>query len=389
MRTGRRILLVIETSGGGSGRHVLDLAKTYVHRGHDVHIAYSGRRMEPWFARALHTLEGIHSVRIDMRRAPHPHDFVAFRQLRSYLDRAGPFDVIHGHSSKGGAMARLAGIGRGGVHIYTPHAFRTLDPMLKPWLRVLYAKAERLLARLGHGVINVSEEERLHALDLGLPAEQLFVVSNGLTLPTQPATRAEIRAELGLEDNQFAIGFVGRLVAQKAPERLIVAFASLYQRYPQARLVMLGDGPLRISVRNEAERLGVAPAICWRSNGNGFRFMAGFDAFAMPSLYEAFPYVLIEAAASGLPLVATPVGGTDALIDHGKNGLIVPHAETNSLTDALESLIAQPELCRHMGIASRRRAAAFTTSAMADATLAVYDQLTRRCQRPLVNDHTP
>jgi glycosyltransferase involved in cell wall biosynthesis len=117
--------------------------------------------------------------------------------------------------------------------------------------------------------------------------------------------------------------------------------------------------------------------------------MAGFDAFAMPSLYEAFPYVLIEAAASGLPLVATPVGGTDALIDHGKNGLIVPHAETNSLTDALESLIAQPELCRHMGIASRRRAAAFTTSAMADATLAVYDQLTRRCQRPLVNDHTP
>lgn len=382
MRHRSRILLALETSGGGSGRHVLDLAGQYSHRGHRVHIAFSGRRMEGWFRDELNTLSDVAHVQIDMRRAPHAKDVAALYRLRHYLKHAGPFDVIHGHSSKGGALARLAGLGLGGVRVYTPHAFRTLDPQLSRPARYLYGSIERGLARLSHGIINVSEEERAHAQQQGFPQDKLFVVDNGLALKAQPESRQQTRARLGLTSDIFCIGFVGRLVAQKAPERLIEAFALLHARFPKTRLVMLGDGPLTEPLHAQAERAGVAQAIVWQTHGSGFKLMPAFDVFVMPSLYEAFPYVIIEAAAAGLPLVATPVGGTRALIRPGENGAIVPHDQPQALADSLATLIEQPELRRRMGDKSREIAGAFTVTAMADATLRVYAQLAEQHARP-------
>src|SRR5438045_5689697 len=108
-----RVLLVVESSAAGTGRHVMDLAEGLLARGCEVHLIYSARRMDQMFADRLAKLPAMKRLSLPMRRNIHPGDFGIVRAVRRYLGEFGPFDLIHGHSSKGGAVARLAAIGRG------------------------------------------------------------------------------------------------------------------------------------------------------------------------------------------------------------------------------------------------------------------------------------
>ncbi len=125
-----RLLEVLEPSGGGSGRHFIDLCRGMHLRGHHVEAVYSPVRAEEGFIRELRAvgLPAVHAV--NMKRAPGPSDIPAFLALRRIMRHHGPFDIIHGHSSKAGALTRLRLPGRHVPRIYTPHAFRTLDPTL-------------------------------------------------------------------------------------------------------------------------------------------------------------------------------------------------------------------------------------------------------------------
>ena len=125
-----RILLVIESSGGGSARHTIDLANGLLRHGHSVELAYSPVRAEEWFETAVKNTPGLIAHRINMSRSPGLSDIGAVRSLRKLFAARERFDVVHGHSSKGGALIRLASIGFDHARIYTPHALVTLDPEL-------------------------------------------------------------------------------------------------------------------------------------------------------------------------------------------------------------------------------------------------------------------
>lgn len=178
-----RLLEVLEPSGGGSGRHMLDLCRGMIARGHHVEAVYSPLRAEEGFVRELKSLglAAVHSV--DMARSPGLSDIPAHRALTRIIGR-DRFDIIHGHSSKAGALTRLR---LPGVHIprvYTPHAFRTMDPGLGRLGHLIYGGIETLLARaFTDKLICVSEDEHRHALALGMPAEKLSVVVNGAAPP--------------------------------------------------------------------------------------------------------------------------------------------------------------------------------------------------------------
>jgi glycosyltransferase involved in cell wall biosynthesis len=137
--------------------------------------------------------------------------------------------------------------------------------------------------------------------------EKLHVVANGIT-QRRVGSRDEVRRQLNLDSDKLYIGFIGRLVHQKNPAILIEAFAGLAARFELVRLIMLGDGPLSASLHDMAARLGVTESIIWMTDIEGPTVMQALDVFVMPSRYEAFPYVLLEAAAAELPIVATPVG---------------------------------------------------------------------------------
>ncbi|MGH8602725.1 MAG: glycosyltransferase [Gammaproteobacteria bacterium] len=371
-----RILLVVETSGGGSGRHVVDLARELIHIGHEVHIVYSGTRIEQQFANEIKSLSGRQHT-IDMRRAPHPSDLLAIKRIREYCTRFGPFHIVHGHSSKGGALARLAGIGHGAIRVYTPHALRTLDPTLNRVMRWVYNTAELILSRISDGIILVSEEEKAHALANGFSQRKLFLVPNGIP-PADVMPRALTRRRLRLGEDDVCIGFVGRFVPQKAAHRLVSAFGCLASRFPLLRLVMVGEGPMQVELRHLAERCGVNERIIWLNNACGREIMPAFDIFVMPSLYEGFPYVLAEAAAAALPIVATPVGGTSAIVRDKVNGFLVGHTQQDELVKAIATLVEKPALRRKMGEVSRRIAETYTVQNMVGRTCEVYSEVLSR-----------
>jgi glycosyltransferase involved in cell wall biosynthesis len=304
-----RILLVIEPSGGGSGRHVVDLARALIQSGHQVSLIYSPRRADAGFetevaALSLHALE-----RLPMRREVGPWDIACLHALNRLIARLGPFEIAHGHSAKAGALVRLAHA-PGAARIYTSHALPMMGP---PGLSKMAAGvAEFLLARTGgDALIAVSEEEAAVARRWGLTPHRLHVVPNGLA--ALPSTdRQAARRALDLSDDALAVGFVGRLCAQKDPVRFAQAVRLANAADPRIVGVLIGDGDLVPAIHTAGGK-----AVRVMGGRDARSLMAGFDLFAMTSRYEAGSYALIEAAALGLPILTTDVGGVGHLIQAG------------------------------------------------------------------------
>jgi len=369
-----KILMLLETGGGGSGRHVIDLARGCLERGHVVHLIYSNIRIDPGFEESINDIPGLILKTIDMQRAPGLKDVAALVKLRRYIRQHGPFDIIHGHSSKAGALARLAVIGKHGASIYTPHAFRTLDPSLGALGRKVYIGIEFVLSHLTAALILVSTLELMHASAMGIDEKKLHVIPNGVD-PRPADSRQSLRGEYGVAENDVCVGFVGRYVAQKAPDRMLKAYSLVVSRCPSVKLVMLGDGQMEGQLRILANDLGISDKVIWIKSEDGVSFMPMFDIFVMPSLYEGFPYVLLEAAVSGLALVATNVGGASEIITHGRNGYILESGDPDELAGLIEHLANDGELRASMGRASKDMGAEFSVSAMVDKTLALYNKV--------------
>lgn len=369
------LLQVLEPSGGGSGRHFLDLCRSMQARGHAVTAIYSPVRAEDSFVAELKGLglTGVHAVA--MTRAPGPSDLAAWRRIKAISQDRGPFDIIHGHSSKAGALTRLGLPGRRTPVVYTPHAFRTMDPTLGSKGRLVFGGIERVLGqRFCDRVICVSRDEHGHALSLGIPDKRLSVVVNGVDRP-QGGQRAAIRTHFGIPPDALTYGFVGRLAPQKAPERLVEAFAEVAARQPSARLLMIGAGELAPVVRNLIVELGLEGRAFLDDSIPGPSAIDAFDVVVVPSRYDAMSYVVLEAAAAGKPLIATDVGGARTVIDAGENGVLVDNSDDPAaLADAMTRLAA-PDALQYATRQAAQRRERFTLTRMAEETERVYFEL--------------
>ena len=369
------LLQVLEPSGGGSGRHFLDLCRAMQRRGHSVTAIYSPLRAEAAFVAELEGM-GLDSViSLAMRRAPGPWDITAWWQIRKIVARHGPFHLIHGHSSKAGALTRLRLPGPHIPVLYTPHAFRTMDPTLGSRGRMIYGGIERLLGNwLSDRLICVSRDEYNHALSLGIPKERLRIVVNGVSAPPS-GQRASIRARYGISQDALLFGFVGRLTPQKAPQRLVEAFARIAMDLPQAHLLMIGIGELAGTVGDMIKAFGLEDRAHLDGSIPGATAVDAFDVVVMPSRYEAMSYVMLEAAAGGKPLLLTEVGGARTVIEPGKNGYIVANSDDPSELAAAMTRFADSKLLRSFTAEARRRKDGYTLAGMADATEEIYFEL--------------
>jgi glycosyltransferase involved in cell wall biosynthesis len=373
------ILQVIEPSGGGSGRHFNDLCGALSKHGHAVTAIYSPMRAEERFVDELKSLglKGVHAV--SMTRSPSPSDIKSWREIRKIIAAHGPFDIVHGHSSKAGALTRLRAPGGHVPRVYTPHAFRTMDPTLGARGRQIFGGIESLFGQyFTDALICVSEDELLHAHhDLGIPQDILHLVVNGAAAPPS-GRRAEIRARYGLRDDALVMGFVGRLCEQKAPERLVRAFGRVAKQHPEAHLLMIGSGPLEDMTRAEIAQSGAADRIRLVSDIPGPEAMQAFDLMVMPSRYEAMSYVMLEAEAFGLPMVLTRVGGATTVVDDGENGMLIANQDDPAaLADTLVEAIA-PERLQRLQRAAATRRERHSLARMAYQTEAVYRHVVGR-----------
>jgi glycosyltransferase involved in cell wall biosynthesis len=371
-----RILLVQEPTAGGATRHCIDLGRALAASGHEVHLTYALRRAEPWLVRELMAASEVRAVQIEMRRAPHVSDLSALARLRAYIRRHGPFDVVHGHSTKGGAIAGLAARAHGVACVFTPHCLRSIDPSLGRLKRMLIQAAERYLVSLADAVIAVSGDEYAHARAMGVGAGKLHVIHNGVArLPL--GDRDALRRAWGVAAGAVCIGFIGRLSPQKAPDRLLDAFARIAAARSQLCLAIVGEGALKESLMLQADRLGIAGRIRWLPGDLGPASLAAFDLLVLPSLYEGLPYVVLEAIMAGLPIVASDVGGISAAVRHGETGLIAPNGDPERFAEALARLSDDAALRQRMREQTLARREEFTVDRMVKQTLALYENILR------------
>lgn len=372
-----RVVLVCEAAGGGVGKHVLDIAEGLPSRGFDVLVAYSARRAEAQFAARLaqHARHGYRVAVVDVDRAPGPRDVAGVLQLRRAVREFGGADILHGHSSKGGALARLARWGCARRVFYTPNAFYAQAPSLPSSVRRLYGLAERALALATDRVITVSSDEMQFARTLGIPDSKIAVIENGITIRNDADVardRATARDALGLSDDRVVIGFVGRLVAQKSPELAVETFARVKRSHGNAHFVLVGDGPLAPAVTQALAKHGVAGDTTWMRDGVGRDLLPAVDVLLVSSQYEGFSYVMLEGLDAGCAIVTTPVGGARDCVIHGSNGAIVTEPTADALSSAVQRLIESPDTLRAARTVSRDRAHNFAIERMIDRLASLY-----------------
>lgn len=372
----KRILYAItKASWGGAQRYVYDLAVAAKEAGHEVLVVSgtAGPLTERLIEAGIAT-EVIGSMQRDIKLVA---EFASFRALSAAVARFRP-DVIHGNSSKAGALAALAGRLAGTRRIlFTAHgwAFNERRPS---WQKAIIALMHYATVLLAHRTICVSHAIQMDASWMPFAQKRLTVIHNGVSehpLCARDETRMRLAPELvRLFPNALWIGAVAELHPTKGLDLLIEAFSHAVREHPAAVLVLIGDGEewahltKLIQIYDLPERIVLAGFVA-----DAATYLPALDIFALPSRSEALGYAFLEAGLASLPAVGTRVGGIPEILIDGKTGLLVPPEDPRALSDALVSLLKDADLRTRLGRALYDSVCArFTTRTMIEKTLALY-----------------
>lgn len=365
-----RVLHVQKVAGmAGSENHLLTLLPRLAQRGIQptMLVLADGRdRPEP-FIEAMRA-RGVAAERFRMRGDADP---LLLARLARYIARER-FPLVHTHLLHGDLYGRVAAR-MAGARVVT--SYHCDDPFhLIPGVRQM----DRITALACDRVICISHAVRdFVANRIGVPERLLTVVHYGMEAGGNGGPPAAVRASLGLPADTPLVGIVGRLTEQKGHADLLEAFGRVAAAHPRVRLVVAGDGELRGALEERARVLGIAD----RTHFLGFRadapaLMKEFDVVAVPSLFEGFGLVLLEAMLAGRPVVATAVSAIPEIVVDGETGLLVPPRDPAALAGALLRLIEDPAAARRLGERGRARLeACFTVEKMVSGVAAVYRQV--------------
>lgn len=275
------------------------------------------------------------------------------------LIRAEKFDLVHAHGSKSGFLARLAAIGSDVPVIYSPHCFSFHDGVA-PLIANILAALERFAARfLTARIITVADGEQTLARRFRVGFPRLFVtVHSGIdpVFYNKPVDKVAQRAILKLGENTPLVGAVGRLGRQKAPIDFVKMAALVHSQKPQTHFVWAGSGPLEEAARKLSEELGITEVCHFIGEYEDVPSLLGaMDCFVLPSLWEGFPIVLLEAMAAGVPIVATDIPGNDESVSSGRNGWLVSPGDPSALAEKVLNLLNDPKQASMFVHAGRER----------------------------------
>jgi len=375
-----RVCQVVEATAGGVRRHLELLLASIDPDRIELACVVSCER-EPRFRADLERYRamGVTLVEVPMQRNISPlADLRSYRRLKAALAEFAP-DVAHTHGSKGGFLGRLAARAAGvrGV-VHTPHVFAF------EWMHGargrFYLALERYAARRCDRIVCLSEAQKLLSAERGLlPPEQLEVIANGVDPALYPGTRprAEVREELGLPSGAPVVLMVARLMPQKGCRNFIRAAGMVARKLPEVHFCLIGDGPLESVLRAEVERQGIADRFHLAGHVEGAdRLYGAFDLFVLSSLWEGLPYVVLEAMASRLAVVATRIPGTTDLVDEGRTGYLVTPDSLEEIAGRIVELMSDDASRAAMGETGRERVEKhFTLDAFARAHEALYEEL--------------
>lgn len=298
-------------------------------------------------------------------------DLSAWWKLRTWLRRFQP-DIIHTWLFAGNAYGRLAAGTVPKAKIVVSE--RCVDSWKRGWQLWL---DRRLISRTDRLVGNSASVVEFYR-QLGVPNEKLVCIPNGIELP--PAAeidRTALLAELGWPEDAFVAGYVGRLAAQKRVDDLIFAIETLRQTVPSARLLVIGDGPLRSSLAQFSRDIGCEDQVRFLGHREDTRrWLTLMNVFCLASSFEGMSNSLMEAMAAGVPTLASDIPPNRELVTTGETGLLVPVGDRVAYIQFLKLLNDDPALCRRLGnAAAERMRQNFSVSTMVQRYRELYDSL--------------
>ncbi|KPK41742.1 MAG: hypothetical protein AMJ78_04645 [Omnitrophica WOR_2 bacterium SM23_29] len=292
-----------------------------------------------------------------LTRDIHPiKDLKAFFEILALMREIKP-TIVHTHTSKAGVLGRIAAkILKVPVTIHQPHglalgeAWQVLDTPQIPLIRRLLTTLEKVLAKFTDKFITYTQVETDEHLYYRIgKREQFVVIPYGLDVE-KFADKVTYVARGTLENRPPIIGTVGRLVTSKGHRYLIEAMELVKKSVPDIKLFVVGDGFLRKKLDSMVKKLGLADNIQFLGVvDNIAEFLSGIDIFVLPTLYESFGIVLIEAQACKKPVVVSDVGSIREVIKNGQTGLLVPPKNPRAIADAIIRLIRDKQLSKRLG----------------------------------------
>jgi glycosyltransferase involved in cell wall biosynthesis len=342
-----RILYICESMGGGVRRHLLDIIENINFNLYDIYLIYGENRADKTFLKHIQSLEQkrvkLYAIKELDREISLKKDSKALIKIMKIINLINP-DIVHCHSSKAGALGRVAAYLCGVKNIiYTPHAYMAQSPNLSEKKAKFYIGLEKLFSKVTKMTINVSQGERQFALKHGIVrTNNSTVIYNGISNNYRP--------KIIRETGRIIIGTVARMSEQKDPITFYNIARNIIAKYDFVDFRYVGDGPFFEILKNKIEKDNLEKRIQLMGfKSNVVDELREFDIFITTSLYEGMPYALIEALAESLPIVGTDVIGNNELIFDDINGYLFNTKDVNRATQLLEFLINNPQKIKSLG----------------------------------------
>ena len=361
-----RILHAVRAPVGGIIRHILDLANGQAERGHHVGIIADsltgGERAEAALKEIAPRLKlGVR--RMPIRREPHPTDLLVWARFMLLIRRLKP-DVLHGHGAKAGAFIRLKPRSKTSIRIYTPHG-GSLHYPLDTFKGAFYSRLERALMNNTDLFLFESAFARdTYQRTIGTPNGLVRCVFNGVTADEfDPVVKA---------DDASDIAYVGEFRHIKGADLLIDAVARLHADGKPVTLTLGGDGEEMAALKAQVQRLGLSGAVRFIGRVKARYGFSKGSLLVVPSRGDSMPYVVIEAAAAGIPMVAANVGGIPEIFGPHADALFAPNS-AGAMADAIETALEDPASAQARAKSLRERVLIhFSQKALVEGVLAGY-----------------
>ena len=370
----------MEATIGGTRRHLRDVVCGQARAGHSVQVIASAERQAAVRGDfELMGASGADVVELPMVRSVAPRlDARHAKSIAQVMRQSRP-QIVHTHSSKGGALGRWASLRTGiGRRVHTPHTFAFLfDAMFSAGKRRLYRAIEVQLGKRTDRLVAVSRGEAETIARSGVvDSDRVRVVENGIDPEPWRTARPLERGELGVPQDAALVLVVGLLNSAKGQDLALRALAACGRA--DAHLVLAGHGEMDAQLRALATQLQIADRVHflgWRDDVP--RLMATCDVLCLPSRWEALPYAVLEAMAAGRTVVASQVDGARDLVEEGSTGFLSAVGDVDALASALARAIdLEPSARAELGAAGRVRFdAGYTVEHMVRGLDAVYEEL--------------
>jgi glycosyltransferase involved in cell wall biosynthesis len=352
----KRILFVIDGLEFGGGERVfLQLAKGLNGRFKIIVAAVPGGELEQG-VRQL----GIRFHPVDLARR---FSLKPVFQIRDII-RSNRICLVHSQGARADFFVRVAGKISGVRHIICTIAMPVEGFDVGSLRKMIYRFMDRVSGGYVEHFIVVSDSlKQLLVEKRGIPEPKVARIYNGIELgeyrPNLKEVRSqksEVRREFGLGDDVPVIGAIGRMVWQKGFEYLIKAIPAITKEFLEAKVLIVGEGPLK----GRLEALGVRLKVKKNLVFTGFRsdvkeILSAIDILVIPSVLEGFPMITLEGMAMAKPIVATNIEGITEQITNGENGILVPPRDPSALAKAIIGLLRNRETARRMGLAARKK----------------------------------